>query len=131
MISRRIGAATAVVLTSMVLASCFSSVSVPMYQRLQPGLSDLAGLQGELRVIDHCLVVGETYVAWPSPGTTWLPASQSLSVDGHAMTVGDHIQLAGGEITAGAAFEWVVKPERHCLRASLFAVGSVEEVTRR
>lgn len=113
-------AAAILLLGSLVLVTGCESVNVPV--RASSGGNDLlASAHGRLEIRGGCLTIvsdGEAWaIAWPH-GTIWNPVTQSISFGGFQATVGDEVQLAGGERENSGAIDpedWSSPPTDACM----------------
>jgi hypothetical protein len=106
------------------LAACGPSAAVPSYEGPptgEPRFSLLMGIEGELRLEGDCLVLGASpgsiLLVWPTPGTQWNATTETVTLDGIAAQVGDHVIL--GDYLEGQWPEndwdgWVNKPSKEC-----------------
>lgn len=91
----------------------------------------LARTEGRLVLAGACLLLqdpaGETtLLAWPSPGTTWNAITETLTVDGTELRVGDGLVLGGGEFLSPVdPSEWVVPPTPQCWSEKRWLVEAI------
>lgn len=114
------------------LAACANPTpaSAPSPVALYPGSAegDAALLRGRLEMDGPCLYIvregGERWLAaFPSPGTTWDAAEQSVNIDGRAVRVGADAAFAGGETTG--TLPWVRPPARTCDQRRIWRVTTI------
>lgn len=92
-----------------------------------------ARLQGRLSLEGDCLyVVGEGGERWlaafPSPGTRWSPADNTVRVGERSLRVGEAGAFTGGEVTSPAgALRWVQAPAASCDGSKLWMVSSLAD----
>jgi hypothetical protein len=119
--------ARALILTAMLsLAACAGGEPAPLalYPARPEGHQAL--VQGRLELEGSCLYIvaenGERWLAaFPSPGTAWDAAQQTVRVGERAVRVGEVATFTGGE-TRGSAdgVEWVEPPAAACDRSGIW-----------
>lgn len=137
--------ATAMVGAVLALTACAANAD---RDRAQPVAVQLAlvhasrvnldgALVGQLAVNGQCLVIiddaGRRYgVAWPSPGTVWDPATQTLKVMGSAARIGQWVSVGGGELPLDPAvvrdYPWVKAPARECIQERFWRASFMDAV---
>jgi hypothetical protein len=89
--------------------------------------SDLAALEGRLRVDGPCLYVGNATPAWLIEGIRWNEATGRLEAQGKSFAAGDLVVLGGGGAGGDPAkLPWVQPPDPSCDMSELFIAGSID-----
>lgn len=101
---------------------------LPTYARDSSGPSMMARLEGQLVLEGGCVLVeGEpALLAWPSPGTEWDSATQTVTVYGTKARIGDWVVIGGGTGTDTGG--WVAPPAVGCKRDTVWIVESIRVV---
>lgn len=108
-----------------------ADISLPLLEADEA--SDGALLHGELAITDGCLTLvtseGVRGVVWPSPGTRWNSAAQTIELRGTSVRVGERAELGGGEMSMtpalSASLGWIGPPDSSCLIQPLWFAGAI------
>ena len=105
-----------------------AATPLALYPGHQEG--DTAKLQGTLEMAGGCLYIskgGERWLAaFPSPGTSWDPESQSIRLEEKVRRVGTSGGFAGGETRGGtSSIQWVQPPAKGCDGSKIWMVTAL------
>jgi len=122
-------------LGALAVASSCQSDGAASPLALYPGNAEghEALLQGTLERVGRCFYIsgkgGERWLAaFPSPGTTWDSAAQSVQVAGKTCRVGAAAGFTGGEIRNGLqSVQWVRAPDKECDGSKIWLVTAVTD----
>ncbi len=88
--------------------------------------ADKAATQGVLEREGNCLYIGESprlLIAFASSGTSWDAATETVTIPGGTLRVGDTILLAGSQAAAETPVQWRRPPDSTCDQANVWLSG--------
>jgi hypothetical protein len=108
-----------------------SVVTVPMYAWEPGAVTHIGEIRGVLGIRNDCVSIRTERGAWvlvafPDPGTVWIPATATLRVHGQQFRIVYEVRFGGGEFASPAdTGEWVIPPLPECQQQKHWLIESV------